>query len=1151
MPGQNLIQSVGGQAQKPTHFVSLFTSRFFNGLVTNRSLLRGPLGFLYTDFYHAGTTDVLCDGLNSELSTRLTMIRRPGNPKFSSVISEAAVDSFYSFHRADGTIQVMVDTLTEMDYFTPSSENLIWTKTVGSGEGYFQGVNQSLYYGDGVDLIKYIPTTTNATNQFGQGSGNNVWLFSPVPPATAPTLTITESGSSGVAWAASTFFSTMGFIIDSNNDIEQLISVNALLNNATQFGTSSAGQPAWNQIVGGTTTDGGVTWTNQSQLTFWTPNTLFATNSCIYDPVTNTIQFASHNFPVTSGGTRPNFSTTPFTVAVTEGSGARWRCLGVVNGSYTGVKTWAPSTHFNQYLQPSGGTDPNVVNCAVVEPVAPTAALLQAGQIIYVQGATTAGTTNSSYTSPFVAGNPTGGITLDNQLAWYNLGPKTWIQNTAYTAWPGVNNAFSVVIDTNSSVNFWVCIVSGISAAGSAPFPTGSVYGSIFTETTGVQWSCAGPVTNSAWKANSIYYLPAVGFSPATSTNPEGGAIVFDNNTPVDSEFVISSGFSGTTHPTWATTTGASTTDNNGGGTDVGVTWLNGGAFTGLGFSWTKGYGYVYAYKSRAKNDPDVTIAPPLATVLANNPNVTGPLGPPTGAQDGSVSTASPAGFFGSPTAAPNAGAIITVQGKYSLDPAVDTIMVFRSTDGFQTSGPYLLVTEILNVTALATDPSNATTGLFTVYDFMVDTPSVVAGVTLPGLNELIVAPIDHVNDPVPGQFGSTQFQQAVGSVTPNPLNPFPSTAAGSGAIGFTYHQGRLWAFIGSNVFASGGPDTVVGNGFTAWPPINVFPFQSNVTRILSTTSGLLVYTTTGLHIIAGGPAITTYYSQLLVDGLGLLSWNALALMAGIPYIFASDRQLIGIEPGTGIIRSGHPIGDKLAMYNPSLVYLTYHSYGDLDHALFISNGSTEWYRCDTNLAPDSQSVGPVWSPKATISGGFKAIASIETSAGNKQLLIGPNGAGSILVRDSTFNIFSDGGAVSTGTGGSAFSSFFTMGNIVLATAGQMAEMGFICADFIKIGSLPTVSWLADEISATNGATFEVISNDFTSDPPKLYGPTATPATLWSNRYKFSQTTPGNPGNTPGPAWCKHFQLKIDFGSTDVVQNEMSAFAVWGALWTE
>ena len=1148
MPGQNLIQSVGGQSQKPTHFVSLFTSRFFNGLVTNRNLLRGPLGFLYTDFYHAGTTDVLCDGINSELSVRLSMCRRPGNPKFSSVMTSSAVDSFYSFRPVGGAIQVITDTVDDIEYMTPSTKTNIWIKTTGSGESYFQGVNKSLYISDGIDQIKYIPSVANNTNQFGQGSGNFAWLFSPVAPLFAPTLTVTSSGSGGVAWVASTFFSTMGFIVDSNGDIEQLTSVNALQNNTTQFGLSGNGSPPWNQNLGGTTTDGGtVVWTNQGLITLWAPNTLYAPGAPIFDPTTNTIQVMSHTTGRTSGATKPVFSATLFnkvddTNSAGHGGGnARWKCQGTVNGSPTAIKTWAPGDTWNQYTSSDGASGTTNVNSATVEPGIPTAAAISAGTLFYLQGATTAGTSASSFVTP--PWQAPGQYTQDNQLTWFNLGSEQWAPGTLYTAWPGVNNVFSAVVDSSNPVRyFWVCIVGGISG-GSLPFTTSPTYGTTVVESSGVTWVCVGNSNNSIWVANSSYYLPAVGFSPPTSTNPYGGAVVFDTNSPVDSEFVVNSGFSGGSAPSWQSP-GNYTTDNQ-------VTWYNNGAFTGLGFAWTKGYGYVFAYKSRAANDPDVTIAPPLAQVIPSNPNVMGPLGPPTGAEDGSVSTASPVGFFGSPTAAPNAGGIITVQGKYSLDPAIDTIMVFRSTDGFQTSGPYLLVTEIANNTALATDPTVANTGLFTVYDFMADTPSVVGGVTLPGLNELIEAPIGHANDPIPGQYGSTQFQQAVGAPSVNPLNPFAATAAGSAAIGLTFHQGRLWAFIGSNVFASGGPDTIVGNGFTAWPPINVWPFQSNVTRLLSTTSGLLVYTTTGLYIIAGGPSITTYYSQLLVDGLGLLSWNALALMAGVPYVFAADRQLIGVEPGTGIVRAGHPIGDILSTFNPLNVYLTYHSYGDLDHALFIGDGSTRWFRCDTNLAPDSSYVGPVWSPSCTIAGGFQAIASIETTPGTRQLLIGPTSAGYVLARDSTYSIFSDGGAVGTGIGGTAYESFFTMGNIVMCSAGQMAEMAFIEASFIQTGSQPGVYVLFDELGAFNGASFEKISNYMISDPPKKYGPTATPKTMWSNRYYFSQTTPGNPGNVPLPAWCKSFQLKIDFGNTDTVQNEMLSFTIFGALWQE
>ena len=1177
MPGPNLIQSVGGQAQKPTHFVSIFTSRMFNGLFTNRSLLRGPLGFLYTDFYHAGTTDVLCDGLNTELSIRLTMIRRPGNPKFCSVETSGAIDSFYGFHQANGNISVIADSLINVDVVTPSSITSIFTKTSGAGEGYFQGVDESLYIGDGIDLVKYIPGVVNPV------TGAPIWNWGGAAPTSAPVLTITQTGSAGVAWAASTFFSTMGLLVDSNNNIEFLVST-MQNGNTTQFGVTGNGGPNFSTITGVVTSDNTCNWTCAGPLGLWTPGTVYNAQQVIWDPTTDWIFVSSGG---TSGNTRPKFNPTINTsTADPGGHGMIWAAVGP-------AQLWQPSTTYNAYWE--------FINNNICTPVLPTTAIFAAGTpIIYVQENNVAtvghvnnpGTSGTGY-SP-VWSTVVGGTTNDNDLLWINLGSKNWAADTEYSGWYPGATTFSTLVDGNG--NFQVCLSTGASQ-GTTPYngwrashsfaansiiairniasptgytafknegatgnsgssePTWNFTTSSTTSDSGVTWTSLGPTTagvpvwgqtygaqtsdgittwvcvgtaaNSTWATSTTWYLPAAGFAPPSASQPYGGANVVGSGY---NQFVTQSGKSGTpTAPSWSTTIGNTTTDNQ-------ITWTTVSAFNAAGFTWTKGYGYVYSFKARGTSDPYVTTSPPLQIAGTNSPNIIGPLGPPTGCQDGSITTASPVGFFTGPQLT---GAQVTVSGVGSADPQFDTVEIYRSTDGFGTSGPYLFLTDIAMPPIV-----NGAPGVWSVIDFMPDTPSLVNGVTLPGLNELIIAPIDDANDPPPGQFGSLFF-------TPASTNTPTVAAAGTGLIGVTYHQGRLFGFVGNNVFASGGPDTVVGNGFTAWPPTNQFPFNSNVKRLLSTTSGLLVFCTTGLYIIAGGPAIGTYYSQLLVDGLGLLSWNALTLMAGIPYVFTADRQLIGIEPGTGIIRAGHPIGDLLSRFNPANVYLTYHSYGDQDHALFISDGATQWYRCDTNLAPDSQSVGPVWSPKATIAGGFQALASIETSPGTKQLLIGPPSAGYILARDSTFNIFSDGGTSDTGDGGTPYDAFFTMGNIVLASAGQMAEMGFICTDFIKTGSLPTVSWLRNELSATNGATFEVISNDFTSDPPKLYGPTATPATMWSNRYKFSQTTPGNIGGTPTVAWCKHLQLKVDFGSTDTVQNEMLAFTIWGALWQE
>ena len=134
MPGQNLLQFVGGSAQKQTRFVSLFTSRFLIGLYTNKSPLRSPLDSVYSEYYHMGSTDSLLDGLNSEVSVASTIVRRPGNPKFSTASTSAAIDSFYSFHESTGAISVIADSLTDVEVVTPTSITSLFTKFAGYGK---------------------------------------------------------------------------------------------------------------------------------------------------------------------------------------------------------------------------------------------------------------------------------------------------------------------------------------------------------------------------------------------------------------------------------------------------------------------------------------------------------------------------------------------------------------------------------------------------------------------------------------------------------------------------------------------------------------------------------------------------------------------------------------------------------------------------------------------------------------------------------------------------------------------------------------------------------------------------------------------------------------------------------------------------------
>lgn len=169
--------------------------------------------------------------------------------------------------------------------------------------------------------------------------------------------------------------------------------------------------------------------------------------------------------------------------------------------------------------------------------------------------------------------------------------------------------------------------------------------------------------------------------------------------------------------------------------------------------------------------------------------------------------------------------------------------------------------------------------------------------------------------------------------------------------------------------------------------------------------------------------------------------------------------------------------------------------------------------------------------------GNAGAIASIETSPGVYQLLIGDSRSSRpVYARDSSYATFSDNG--------SAYEAGFVVGSIVLANPGELAELGFVTCDFMRVGTSPDVSVLMDEIAGS----FSDLSGYIVSEPPLLYGISGAPTSLYSNRYYFKQTVAGS---QPPPAWCRHLQIKVDFGATDTVMNEILSSTLWGTILVE
>lgn len=1204
-----------------------------------------------------------------------------------------------------------IATITSVNNFAPGQTVVISGTTNGSGA--FN--TTALILTANATQFTFALTHANIGTAADTGFANATWNLQITAPKSAPTLNIVSSGSAATTWQASTVFSTMGLVHDSGTSTaQQLISVNALGGNTTQFGTSGNGQPPWSSTPGATTTDNTITWTNWGPVGTWAAGKTFnnesiaagggtlANPAVIFDPTTGHIQGngAPGNASGVTAGTYPKF-TGVVGSAIWDGT-VKWFDQGPPG-------TWLPS-HVYASFQSTGGR----ATSAVTEPILPPST----SQTIFYQ-ISGGGTSGTGYTPAFQT--TAGQQTVDNQLIWLSQGSDTWVASQNYTAWSGTQPVFGVVKDTNG--NMQVCVTTGttgtlqplpqwvaahvyalnfqiadsngfvqkvttngtsgssktlsnsvltggiatytstahgfssgqfVTVTGSTHNAAFNVVNAIITSTTAntftvliahddiataadtgtavagptwnltpggtttdgtvtwtnqgkennggrppgwgftygsktpdgtVVWVCVGPPVT--WAASTQWHLPTPGFIPPSQSSPFGGSEVIGN--AFVQAVTVSGKSAASPTPSFSTTVGNFVLDPS--NSNTGITWQNVGAQQTNSLAFTKGYSWVFAYKARSVSDvfaPQITGGGGVLLGLsASTPSPLVDQGTtPTGSADGSVSTASPSVT----TTGTNAGAVIFVSGLGSTDPQVDTISIFRTLDGGAT---LFWLTDIKNPS-----PINGNAQPWTYPDFLPDT----ATATSSGLNTLVLAPINHSNDA--------------------PL---------AGAINLVQYFGRIFYSVGSTVYCSqgpnvGGPSQPPGNGYTAYNPGQFFTFTSPVVRMVPTTIGLVVHTTSDVGIITGGPNILSMYPNIWIPGIGLSSYNALDTHSGLIDFFTADSQVITFDVNQGVSGTGYPIGDQFFKYgsqtttfNPATAYMTYHAQGLNDKAIYVADGSTGWFRCVTNLAPDSQITGPVWSPKANIVGGVKAIQSVEVAPGQKALLLGATSANKpVLVRDSTYTVFSDNGT--------AYPSNFTIGSIIMANPGQLAELGFITCEFLKVGTSPKLSVLLDEVvdsvyaisaavqsggsttytytitsgytaqvgqgitisgmaDSGNNGTFSIASigaGTFTvtnvngvtrsvqtgtsttfedlsgwtlatglppQDPPLRYGSQFQPTSTYSNRYYFAQSVNG--ATPPLGTYCRHMQMRIDFGSTDVVQNEILTASIYGSHWNE
>ena len=476
---------------------------------------------------------------------------------------------------------------------------------------------------------------------------------------------------------------------------------------------------------------------------------------------------------------------------------------------------------------------------------------------------------------------------------------------------------------------------------------------------------------------------------------------------------------------------------------------------------------------------------------------------------DGSVSTSSPKAKIPGPIVGPSSSTAtqsptqyVQMTGSWTIDTQINEIWIWRTAQGEST-----LILE----DQIPADPAALTTGTFTYNELgIADTSTNGNG----SLNAEMSAPVSKANEPPP-----------------------------TGLTGMVYQMSRIWGFVENVLYNSGGPDTLVGSGNTAWPPANQTTFPANIVKLLPVLvddGGLLVFTTSGIKIILGkGTSSDPFYESSWCDKINLGGYNVLDVLGTEIYLMESNKKVSSLQikypfdPQSNYSEVGFAIGDQFqkvttgdidtALYDPASSYLSWNIAFSGDTGMYVADGSVGWFRMSNAGSPES---GTIWHPRAAIAGGTSAVQSVETSPGVFTLLIGPAADGPILQRDQTGTVFKDNGT--------AYPAWDAKGVQILCATGQIAELAHIATKSMAVGARPTLGLLMNEIKAVAATLPWNILQPTCSDPPSL----PPSRTVFSDRYSCDQNGFAAKGDC-----CL---IKFDYGA-QAFGDKLLDFQIYGS----
>jgi hypothetical protein len=566
----NALQEAGALSE-PTNFAPLHTNRIFTGLWTNRSLLRDAATNDYQEHFGMGRQDSILGGQNSEISPKLTLLRRAGTSVYNKN-SIPPVKRFYSwntFTLTDEATKVLADTASAVYDVTGANDGTgngantaVWSKAAGAGPTYFLGVGNTLLFTNGKENKQWtIPLgrwTANTTYHAGDrilDPNGNQWLCAGFYPnkITQAQVQSTQGGNVATITATSNVTGTMvpgalyGTSVTAMNRVVfqpsqlngAIVTWSNLPSNVPTFaaaniggyyvsvasagGTSGATAPTWS---GTYVTDNIVLWVNQGPtIADWG----------IQAPITQ---------PNVSQTTKPN--PYPSWTASTA------YCVNTAGGGFLAI------------------IDDN----SNVQVLKVTAGLVNIGA------------TGNSKPTPW--GTTSGAATTDGTLTWNCAGSGAWVANGSVSAYQ------VIVVTVGSQQMFFQNQTSGgVYTSGPTPPIWPAAIGATIGDGPNVVWMNVGLTLQ--WST--------LGAKCPVLFNPT----ILDPNGYLQNVLQPGKSSAAGSEPSFKTSLGAVTTDAT-------VSWSNAGAFAVAGTApVTYGYEYMNSVTVDLSN-----MSPPSIAITAN-----------------------------------------------------------------------------------------------------------------------------------------------------------------------------------------------------------------------------------------------------------------------------------------------------------------------------------------------------------------------------------------------------------------------------------------------------------------------------------------------------------------------------------------------------